>query len=196
MLEKGNGLKWKTCAGFSYFTTQGLREFTDFCIDMYANHKDFLMKKWDVHRKFGMYGGVGEMALLHLWVSSLPEGEYLNLLKDDADHGVFDNSVGESSGYLEHQYEYIKRLSVKNLHWEDGRPYCYTIDGHEKTWFLNLHFVDITKIFMEGVYENQSYSAHAKFVTYMLKCRGKLVDIKHGNTKWQQKLKIKRSKNV
>ena len=87
------------------------------------------MKKWDVHRKFGMYGGVGEMALLHLWVSSLPEGEYLNLLKDDADHGVFDNSVGESSGYLEHQYEYIKRLSVKNLHWEDGRPYCYTIDG-------------------------------------------------------------------
>lgn len=44
MLEKGNGLKWKTCAGFSYFTTQGLREFTDFCIDMYANHKDFLMK--------------------------------------------------------------------------------------------------------------------------------------------------------
>ena len=136
------------------------------------------------------------MALLHLWVSSLPEGEYLNLLKDDADHGVFDNSVGESSGYLEHQYEYIKRLSVKNLHWEDGRPYCYTIDGHEKTWFLNLHFVDITKIFMEGVYENQSYSAHAKFVTYMLKCRGKLADIKHGNTKWQQKLKIKRSKNV
>ena len=196
MLEKGNGLKWKTCAGFSYFTTQGLREFTDFCIDMYANHKDFLMKKWDVHRKFGMYGGVGEMALLHLWVSSLPEGEYLNLLKDDADHGVFDNSVGESSGYLEHQYEYIKRLSVKNLHWEDGRPYCYTIDGHEKTWFLNLHFVDITKIFMEGVYENQSYSAHAKFVTYMLKCRGRLADIKHGNTKWQQKLKIKRSKNV
>lgn len=90
----------------------------------------------------------------------------------------------------------IKRLSVKNLHWEDGRPYCYTIDGHEKTWFLNLHFVDITKIFMEGVYENQSYSAHAKFVTYMLKCRGRLADIKHGNTKWQQKLKIKRSKNV
>ena len=32
-----------------------LREFTDFCIDMYANHKDVLMKKWDVHRKFGMY---------------------------------------------------------------------------------------------------------------------------------------------
>ena len=92
-------------------------------------------EKWDVHRKFGMYGGVGEMALLHLWVSSLPEGEYLNLLKDDADHGVFDNSVGESSGYLEHQYEYIKRLSVKNLHWEDGRPYCYTIDGHEKPGF-------------------------------------------------------------
>lgn len=26
MLEKGNGLKWKTCAGFSYFTTQGLRD--------------------------------------------------------------------------------------------------------------------------------------------------------------------------
>ena len=122
--------------------------------------------------------------------------EYLNLLQDDANHSVFDNSVGESSGYLENQYEYIKRLSVKNLHWENGRPYCYTIDGHEKTWFLNLHFVDITKIFMEGIYENQSYSAHARFVTYMLKCRGRLADIKHGNTKWQQKLKIRRSQKA
>ena len=134
MLEKERAEMENLCRIFLFYHT-GLREFTDFCIDMYANHKDFLMKKWDVHRKFGMYGGVGEMALLHLWVSSLRR-EYLNLLKDDADHGVFDNSVGESSGYLEHQYEYIKRLSVKNLHWEDGRPYCYTIDGHEKkTWF-------------------------------------------------------------
>lgn len=192
MLPEGNGLCWKTCAGFSFFTIEGLREFTDFCIDIYTNHKDLLMKKWNVHRKYGLYGGVGEMALLYLWVQSLPKGEYLNLLQDDANHCVFDNSVGESHGYLKNQYEYIKRLCVKKLHWEDGRPYCYTNDKHEKTWFLNLHFVDITKVFMEGIYKKQTYTAHAKMVTYYLKCRGRLADIKHGNTKWQQRIKIKR----
>ena len=192
-LEKGNGLKWLTCAGFSYFTIDALREFTDYCIDMYKNHKDILMKKWDYHQKYSVYGGVGEMALLHLWVHTLPEGDYLNLLKDDENHCVFDNSVGESTGYYTNQYEFIKRLNAKKLYWEDGKPYCYTIDGHQKTYFLNLHFVGITKIFMEGVFEHQHYSAGAQLFTYLLKCRGFLADIKHGNTKLQQKLKAKKA---
>lgn len=195
MLEEGNGLQWKTCAGFSYFTKQGLIEFTDFCIDMYKNHKDKLMVKWDVHRRYGLYGGVCEMSLLHLFVESLPEGEYLNLLKDDENHDVFDDFIGRPSGYLQEQYEYTKRLSVKNLHWENGRPFCYTIDGHRKTYFLSLHFGDITKIFMEGVYKNHGYSAHAKLITYLLKFRGQLANIKHGNTKWQQRLKFNKTRS-
>lgn len=194
ILPEGNELQWKTCAGFSYFTKQALIEFTDFCIDMYKNHKDKLMIKWDVHQKYGLYGGVGEMALLDLFVETLNEGEYLNLLETDANNGVFDNSVGESTGYLEQQYEYTKRLRVKNLQWEDGKPYCYTNEGHEKHYFLNLHFVDITKIFMEGCYKEHKYSAHGKFVTYMLILRGKLADIKHGNTKWQQKMKYNKAR--
>ncbi len=195
LLEKGNGLKWKTCAGFSYFTRDGLREFCDFCIDMYKNHKDLLMKKWNVHRKYQIYGGVGEMALLHLWIQTLPAGDYLNLLKDDENHCVFDNAVGASGGYLENQYEFIRRLSVKNLHWENGRPYCYTVREHQKTYFLNLHFVSITKIFMQGICEHQRYSAGAKLYTYYLKARGVLADIKHGNTKFQQKRKIRQHQN-
>lgn len=193
VLWKGNGYKWKVCAGVAYITKQGLIEFTDYCIDMYKNHKDVLLEKWDIHQKYQIYGGVSEMSLLYLWVKTLPEGEFLNLLKDDANHCVFDNSVGASGGYLEDQYEYISRLSVKKLYWENEKPYCYTLDGHEKTYFLNLHFVDITKIFMEGIYKNQSYSTRAKLVTYRLKLRGKLADIKHGNTKFQQRIKIKRA---
>lgn len=56
-------------------------------------------EKWDYHQKYSVYGGVGEMALLHLWVHTLPEGDYLNLLRDDENHCVFDNSVGESTGF-------------------------------------------------------------------------------------------------
>lgn len=195
VLWKGNGYKWKTCAGFAYITKEGLIEYTDYCIDMYKNHKDILMEKWDIHRKYKIYGGVNEMTLLYLWTHTLPEGAFLNLLKDDENHCVFDNSVGEPGGYLEHQYEYLKRLSVKNLHWENGRPYCYTADGHQKTYFLNLHFVDITKVFMEGIYKNQKYSVNGKLFTYLLKLRGKLANIKHGNTKFQQRLKIRRDKS-
>lgn len=195
-LEKGNCLKWKACAGFSYFTKEGLSEFTDYCIDMYKNHKDILMKKWNVHQKYGIYGGVGEMALLYLWKETLPDGEFLNLLEEDSAHGVFDNTIGAPSGYLEDQYEFDTFLSLKKLHWENGRPYCYTQKDHQKTYFLNLHFVDITKILMEGIYKNQSYSLHAKSVICLLKLRGKLADVKHGNTKFQREWKIRKAKRA
>lgn len=46
------------------FTKQGLIEFTDYCIDMYKNHMDVLMEKWNIHQKYQIYGGVAEMSLL------------------------------------------------------------------------------------------------------------------------------------
>lgn len=99
---------------------------------------------------------------------------------------LFDNSIGLPDGYLEGQYEFNRRLGVKKLHWEDGKPYCYTLDGHQKTGLLCLHFVGVTKIFMEGIYEHQDYAFGARFYTYLLTIRGHLADIKHGNTKFQQ----------
>lgn len=136
------------------------------------------------------------MSLLYLWVKTLPEGEFLNLLMDDADHCVFDNSIGLPDGYLEGQYEFNRRLGVKKLHWEDGKPYCYTLDGHQKTGLLCLHFVGVTKIFMEGIYEHQDYAFGARFYTYLLTIRGHLADIKHGNTKFQQRIKIRRAEKA
>ena len=58
VLWKGNGYKWKVCAGVAYFTKQGLIEFTDYCIDMYKNHMDVLMEKWNIHQKYQIYAGV------------------------------------------------------------------------------------------------------------------------------------------
>lgn len=195
VLWKGNGYKWVICAGLSYITREGLVEFTDYCIDMYKNHKDLLMEKWNVHRKYQIYGGVNEMSLLYLWMKTLPKQDFLNLLIEDENHAVSDYSVGFSNGYVKDQYEYISRLGVKRLMWENGTPYCYTIKGHRKVQLLCLHFGDITKIFMEGVYKHHKYTARAQFVAFLLKCRGRLADIKHGNTKFQQKLKLKRAKN-
>ena len=178
------------------FYKQGLIEFTDYCIDMYKNHMDVLMEKWNIHQKYQIYGGVAEMSLLYLWVKTLPEGEFLNLLMDDADHCVFDNSIGLPDGYLEGQYEFNRRLGVKKLYWEDGKPYCYTLDGHQKTGLLCLHFVGVTKIFMEGIYEHQDYAFGARFYTYLLTIRGHLADIKHGNTRFQQRIKIRRAEKA
>ena len=89
-----------------------------------------------------------------------------------------------------------RRLGVKKLHWEDGKPYCYTLDGHQKTGLLCLHFVGVTKIFMEGIYEHQDYAFGARFYTYLLTIRGHLADIKHGNTKFQQRIKIRRAEKA
>ena len=86
--------------------------------------------------------------------------------------------------------------AVKKLHWEDGKPYCYTLDGHQKTGLLCLHFVGVTKIFMEGIYEHQDYAFGARFYTYLLTIRGHLADIKHGNTKFQQRIKIRRAEKA
>ena len=93
VLWKGNGYKWKVCAGVAYFTRQGLIEFTDYCIDMYKNHMDVLMEKWNIHQKYQIYGGVAEMSLLYLWVKTLPEVEFLNLLMDRAPRRISGRTV-------------------------------------------------------------------------------------------------------
>lgn len=195
VLWEGNGYVWKACAGVSYFTRQGLIEFTDYCIAMYQNHKDILMEKWNVHQKYHIYGGVCEMSLLYLWVKSLPQGEFLNLLIEDKDRNTFDDFIGDPRGYYDNQFEFLHRLGVKKLFWENEKPFCYTAEGHEKIGFLSLHFGDITKIFMEGIYRKHTYSAQAKCILYLLKLRGRLADIKHGNTKWQQKLKYNKARS-
>ena len=49
---------------------------------------------------------------------------------------------------------------------------------------------------MEGIYEHQDYAFGARFYTYLLTIRGHLADIKHGNTKFQQRLKIRRAEKA
>ncbi len=190
-LPPGNGLQCYTSGGFSYFTREALSEFTDFCIDTYRDHKDLLLTKWEAHQKYGLPGGVCEMSLLHLWIRTLPEGQYLNLLKEDPNHAVFDQSFASSGGYLENQYEFIRCLGIKRLHWENGKPYCYTVKDHRRNDFLMLHFGGETKIFMEGIYKKQRCSLSAKLTTCLVKCRGYLSAVKHGHTGWQQRLKLR-----
>ncbi len=193
VLWKGNGYKWKACAGVAYFTKQGLIEFTDYCIDIYKNHREILLEKWDIHEKYKIYGGINEMTVLYLWCRQLPEGEFLNLLKEDENHAVVDNFIGIPTGYLDDQYEYDKVFNLKKMHWEDGRAYCYTAKEHEKHYFLGLHFGDVTKIFMQGVCEKNRFTWDAKLQKLAWKLRSKLADIKHGNTKLQQKIKLKQA---
>lgn len=196
VLWKGNGFKWVICPGLTYITQEALIEFTDFCIDMYKNHRDILMEKWEIHQKYQIYGGLNEMSLLYLWMKTLPEEDFLNLLIEDKNHAVSDYSVAFTNGYLLNQYEMNRSLGVKKLDWKDGIPYCHTIDGHKETQLLCLHFGDITKIFMEGIYKKHTYTIDAKLFICLLKLRGRLADIKHGNTKFQQRLKLKHSANA
>ena len=49
---------------------------------------------------------------------------------------------------------------------------------------------------MEGIYEHQDYAFGARFYTYLLTIRGHLADIKHGNTKFKQRIKIRRAEKA
>lgn len=49
---------------------------------------------------------------------------------------------------------------------------------------------------MEGIYEHQDYAFGARFYTYLLTIRGHLADIKHGNTRFQQRIKIRRAEKA
>lgn len=58
MLPYNNDYRWVACAGVSYFKTEALEDFLDFCIETYKNNKGLLNEKWEIHRKYGLPGGV------------------------------------------------------------------------------------------------------------------------------------------
>lgn len=177
-LPEGNGLRWTACAGISYFRREALADFLDYCIDMYTNHLDILNKKWDAHRKHGLYGGVGEMSLLYLWSLTLPKGRVLNLAKIHQGT-VFDANICIPANYLENEYEYDALLRIKKLRWSGGVPYCRHLETKKEIRFYALHFGDISKQYMYDLFTRQRILLPTRLKALLWRLRGFLAGIWH-----------------
>lgn len=174
----GNGLRWTACAGISYFKRDALSDFLDYCTDMYKNHIDFLSQKWELHKQYKLYGGVGEMSLLYLWTKTLPNEKVLNLLEPFQDT-VFDLNMGIPANFTEQEYAYDPILRIKKLIWKDNRPFCLRRSDHRQIGFLALHFVDISKLYMYDFFSFHRISASIRFKGMMWRFRSILAGIKH-----------------
>ncbi len=176
----GNGLRWTACAGISYFKRDALSSFLDYCIDMYANHVDYIEKKWNAHQTYHLPGGVGEMSLLYLWTKTLPAERVLNLLIPYQDT-VFDLNMCISECYVRNEYQHDGLLRIKHLRWIDGEPYCKQLSSQKLIHFNALHFVDISKLYMYDFFSTQKISFSTRITGFLWHMRSILASIKHGD---------------
>ena len=113
---------WAASTHFSYWTINGLEDFTNFCIDAYNNKniKEKLAAKYQWHIKNKMPGGITEMTLLYLWSEKNPK--VFNLCRVINDMTI-DLAIVTSENYF--QDEYQMKQGLKRFIFKNGVPVGY-----------------------------------------------------------------------
>jgi hypothetical protein len=170
--EKQDDFRWASSCHFSYWTLEGLRDFTSFCIEAYSNKtiKEQLEAKWKWHNANNKPGGISEMTLLYLW--SKDNAKVANSSKVINDM-VAEHSMNISTNYLEDEYQ--MQLSVKKIIFKKGIPYGFNKVLNKEIRFLCIHCQGTAKILMRFFY----YENLRPF--YLV---GKLVEIIKTKTKF------------
>lgn len=180
-LPYDNGLKWRACVGIGYMKLSVLSEFIDFCIETYANNKQLLMEKWEVHQEYSLSGGLCEMSLLYLWQKQtdlivknigLRTGDILPVV-------VVNGRGGDDRGIYEYALE--KRIidhSCVRIKFIEDIPYLRDINTQKDVKVYGLHFGGKTKIFMKGIAEKKRYTYVALAEWYYWELRGKFSKLK------------------
>lgn len=153
-MPAGNGMRMTAGAGIAYFTLEALESFTDFCIETYAHNRARIDAKWAAHQKYGMPGGVAEMAILYLWQETLPRERVLNLLIE-RDQTVFDDSTSGETNYVAGEFKVSRLTRIKKFGFDGDRPYFIRKSDGSRQYVNNLHFVGADKIYLETIYKNK-----------------------------------------
>ena len=178
-LKIPNEFRWAANVGLSYFKLEALSDFLDYCIDIFENHmEDVLRPKWDAHQKYGIPGGICEMTLFYLWQKQRPEGTILNLLVPDKDGFVFSGPISGEENYLRGECVVSKLTTIKKIVYCDGYPHYVNKPDKSLLPTYSLHFIGGDKIYMEGMYKNQKPAIRAVMVRWYWIMRGKLGRIK------------------
>lgn len=178
-LKIPNEFRWAANVGLSYFKLEALSDFLDYCIDIFENHmEDVLRPKWDAHQKYGIPGGICEMTLFYLWQKQRPKGTILNLLVPDKDGFVFSGPISGEENYLRGECVVSKLTTIKKIVYRDGYPHYVNKSDKSLLPTYSLHFIGGDKIYMEGMYKNQKPAIRAVMVRWYWIMRGKLGRIK------------------
>lgn len=177
-LKIPNEFRWAANVGLSYFKLSALTNFLDYCTDIFENHTDVLLPKWEAHQKYGIPGGICEMTLFYLWQKQWPQDRILNLLIPDKDGFVFSGPISGEENYLRGECRVSRLTTIKKIVFKNGIP-CYVNKKDDSLLpTYSLHFIGGDKIYMEGMYKKQKPALRAIMVRWYWIVRGNLGRIK------------------
>ena len=141
---------------FFFCTRDSLKNFIDFCVDMYKNHIDVLQKKY--HDEFiltGANGGICDMQLLSMYCQTLDRKYILNW--SEQDKFLVDNTINSAAIQRPNQFRMDKLLCIKDVKYIDGHPYFYDIEKEQWVKVHILHFQGGAKIFINDSFYQRPY---------------------------------------
>ncbi|MCZ8200260.1 MULTISPECIES: hypothetical protein [unclassified Microcystis] len=150
--NQDTNFRWASTSSFSYWTLEGLENFTDFCIEAYSNKNipDKLKAKWQWHIDNHKPGGICDMTLLYLW--SKDNSKVANLTRAMNDMTP-DYNINSSTNYLEDEYQ--MQFGLKKLIFKNGIPYGYNKNLNKEIKFLCIHCQGRAKSVMRFLYYKQ-----------------------------------------
>jgi hypothetical protein len=161
--ENQDNFRWASSCHFSYWTLEGITDFTTFSIEAYSNQeiRKQLEAKWQWHNDNNQAGGVSEMTLLYLWSKDNPRVANSSKVINNM---TVDHSINTSTNYLEDEYQ--MQLGVKKIIFKNGIPYGFNKVLNKEIRFLCIHCQGTAKILMRFFYDEKlrPFYLGAKFV--------------------------------
>jgi hypothetical protein len=154
--------RWASSPHFSYWTIEGLEDFTSFCMEAYNNKiRDKLEQKFKWHIENNKSGGICDMTLLYLWSQNNPKVANFTKVIDDM---IVEHCINVSANYLEDEYQ--MQLGVKKIIFKNGIPYGFNKVLNKEIRFLCIHCQGTAKILMRFFYDEnlRPFYLVAKFV--------------------------------
>jgi len=141
--------QWASSPHFSYWTSEGLENFTSFCIEAYNNKniRDKLEQKFKWHIENNKPGGICDMTLLYLWSQNNPKVANFSKVMNDI---TVEHCINVSANYLEDEYQ--MQLGVKKIIFKKGIPYGFNKNLNKEIRFLCIHCQGTAKILMRFFY--------------------------------------------
>ncbi len=149
-LKEPNELRMSAAAGVAYFTLEALTDFNDYCIDVYENHRELLMPKYEAHKKNNITGGICEMTLLYMWTKTRPADRIINLLAEYDGH-VFNGPISSEENNYKGEFAVSRISQVKKFKFKDGYPYFVRKADGRLVATYSFHFGGADKIYLKNI---------------------------------------------
>lgn len=157
---------WASSAHCSFFSLNGIEDFTNFCIDTYKNNMYLLKEKYSYYLKNKVLsGGVSDMTLLYLWSKNNPN--IINLSKV-FNNKTIDANINFSGNY--YKIEYSSLFHLKYFKFINNLPFSYNKITKSKIQFLAIHFQGSAKLLMKDVFLKRGFNfcVYLKYVIIIL----------------------------